>query len=223
MGIYGTWCNICCTSIVCPNDHPQENSKRGLLVGNNHCKKIPNSFNCRHTDEGIHCGAQICIIISSILSSVSVSYGNGRHFNTLTTEQQEGVILWMMSAYVPGIPSLGLGKLAVIALLTRLLFPGKLHYWALWISGSLCVATLVTTVTLLMLQCSPPRVLWDFSVEGKCLPVEVLIGISFLASSEYSTCCARLKFVMPVNSVIGSSFFSISGFLSRYLSRIQIT
>lgn len=53
--------------------------------------------------------------------------------------------------------------------------------------------------------------------------MEVLIGMSFLASSEYLTCCAVPKFVMPVNRVIGSSLFSISGFLSRHLSRIQIT
>lgn len=223
LGIYGTRCNICYASIVRPNDYTQKNSERGLLVGINYRENTLNPFNLRHTYEGTDCDEQICIIISSILSTVSVSYGNGRHFNTLTTEQQEGVILWMMSAYVPGIPSLGLGKLAVIALLTRLLFPGKLHYWALWVLGSLCVATLVTTVSLLMLQCSPPRALWDFSVEGKCLPVEVLIGMSFLASSEYSTFCAVPKFVMPVNCVIGSSLFSISGFLSRHLSRISIT
>lgn len=129
----------------------------------------------------------------------------------------------MMSAYFPGIPSLGLGKLAVIALLTRLLFPGRLHYWALWVSGSLCVAILVATVCLLLLQCSPPRALWDFSVEGKCIPVEVLINLSFLAGSEYSNCCAAPKFVMPVNRVAGSSLLSVFGFLSCHLSCIQIT
>lgn len=173
--------------------------------------------------QGSDCYTQLCIIVSSILSTVSVSYGNGRHFDTLTTQQKEGVILWMMSAYVPGIPSLGLGKLAVIALLTRLLFPGRLHYWALWVSGSLCVAILITTVCLLMLQCSPPRALWDFSVEGKCMSVEVLIGMSFLAGSEYPICCAAPEFVMHVNRVTGSSFFSMSGLLSCHLSRVQIT
>lgn len=94
----------------------------------------------------------------------------------------------MMSAYAPGILSLGLGKLAVIALLTQLLFPSKLHYW---VSGGLCVAILVATVSLLVLQCSPPRALWDFSVKGKCMSVEVLINMSFLAGSEYSICRPR--------------------------------
>lgn len=120
----------------------------------------------------------------------------------------------MMSAYVPGIPSLGLGKLAVIALLTRLLVPGRLHYWALWVSGSLCVAILVTTVSLLMLQCSPPRALWDFSVQGKCLPVEVLINMSFLAGSECSIAVShRGSCLLTALLVLG-----FSAFLDFYLA-----
>jgi hypothetical protein len=99
-------------------------------------------------------------------------------------EQQQGVILYMMSAYVPGIMSLGFPKMAVISLLTRLLLPGRVQTWLLWTMGIITILALGATVTLLMLECSPPRSLWDFSVTATCLDKHILVGLSFTAGCE---------------------------------------
>ncbi|KAF5621967.1 integral membrane protein [Fusarium sp. NRRL 52700] len=70
---------------------------------------------------------QICAIISNVLVTISVYWGNGKHFDALNLEQKENTIKWMMAAYVPGIETLGFPEHAVIALLARLLMPSKTH------------------------------------------------------------------------------------------------
>ncbi|KAK7445673.1 hypothetical protein Landi51_08069 [Colletotrichum acutatum] len=68
-----------------------------------------------------------CAILSNTLVTILVSWGNGKHFTVLNLEQKQNTVKWMIAAYVPRIETLGFPKLAVIALLTRLLAPGKLH------------------------------------------------------------------------------------------------
>ena len=89
-----------------------------------------------------------------------------------------------MAAYVPGIETLGFPKLAVIALLVRLLAPGRLHTWILWTMGGICCMSLTAMVMTLLLQCTPPRALWTFSLPHKCVHTSVLEGLAFWASSE---------------------------------------
>ncbi|KAF6802779.1 hypothetical protein CSOJ01_11349 [Colletotrichum sojae] len=125
----------------------------------------------------------ICAILSNVLVTISVSWGNGRHFATLDLEQQQNTVKWMMTAYFPGIETLGFPKLAVIALLSRLLAPGRLHSWILWIMGTVCCLSLTAMVLTLLLQCTPPRALWTFSMPQNCLHPKTLEGLVFWASS----------------------------------------
>lgn len=126
--------------------------------------------------------------------TISVSYGNGRHFAVLSLEQKEGAVKWMISAYVPGIMSLGFPKLAVISLLTKLLAPAKFHTWILWIMGVLSVAGFAAVVTILMLQCSPPESLWNLTApKHDCLPIDVLIDLSYAVGREWSKPLCTLR------------------------------
>ncbi|KAL2754398.1 hypothetical protein ACRALDRAFT_2108129 [Sodiomyces alcalophilus JCM 7366] len=124
-----------------------------------------------------------CAILSNIFTTISVHWGNGKHFATLDLEQQQNTIRWMMAAYVPGIETLGFPKLAVIALLSRLLMPGRLHLWILWTMGIICCLSLTAMVMALLLQCSPPRALWDFSLPRDCLHPRTLEVLGFWSSS----------------------------------------
>lgn len=126
---------------------------------------------------------QFCAVLSNIFTTISVYWGNGKHFTTLSLEQQQNTIRWMMAAYVPGIETLGFPKLAVIALLSRLLMPSRLHLWILWTMGIICCLSLTAMVTTLLLQCSPPEALWNFSLPRNCLHPKVLEGLAFWASS----------------------------------------
>ncbi|RKK97232.1 hypothetical protein BFJ71_g7444 [Fusarium oxysporum] len=114
---------------------------------------------------------------------MSVYWGNGKHFDVLSLEQKQNTIKWMMAAYVPGIETLGFPKLAVIALLARLLMPGRIHLVVLWSMGIICCLSLTAMVTTLLLQCSPPRALWTLTMPRDCLAPSKLEGLAFWASS----------------------------------------
>lgn len=113
-----------------------------------------------------------------------------------------------MAAYVPGIETLGLPKLAVIALLARLLMPNRIHLWILWCMGIICCLSLTAMVTTLLLQCSPPRALWTLTMPRDCLDPSTLEGLAFWASCWYT-----LSHYYPRNLTFLSGF-SVSRLLS---------
>ncbi|KAK8039361.1 hypothetical protein PG993_007772 [Apiospora rasikravindrae] len=125
-----------------------------------------------------------CGYISTAFSTVATSYGNGKHFDLLNLEQKQGAILWTTAAFCPGILSFGLPKLAVIALLTRILNPSRAHWWYLWAMGLVCFASLLATVGVLLSQCTPARSLWTFSItEKKCFDKNILVGYCIYAGA----------------------------------------
>ncbi|KAF9871286.1 hypothetical protein CkaCkLH20_11207 [Colletotrichum karsti] len=136
-----------------------------------------------HSDDWFIILGQICGYISTALSTVAVSYGNGRHMTLLSTEQQQGAILWTTAAFCPGIMSFGLPKMAVVSLLTRLMNPGKYHKWFLWWMAIWCQLTLFVTAGLLLGRCMPARSLWDFSVPGTCFDVSILVNFCIYAGA----------------------------------------
>jgi hypothetical protein len=121
------------------------------------------------------------------LVTISVYWGNGQHFDVLTLEQKQNTIKWMMAAYVPGIETLGFPKLAVIALLVRLLAPSRLHRRVLWTMGVVCCMSLTCMVMTLILQCTPTKALWTLTMPHNCLAPGVLEGLAFWASSKLTT------------------------------------
>lgn len=118
------------------------------------------------------------------LSTLAVSSGNGKHFDLLDVEQQQGAILWTTAAFCPGVISFGLPKMAVITLLMRLLNPGRLHKWFLWWLGIWAQLTLFATVGVLLGRCTPARSLWDFSVKGECFDNSILVAYCIYAGGK---------------------------------------
>ncbi|KAE9577985.1 hypothetical protein CGCF415_v009686 [Colletotrichum fructicola] len=115
-----------------------------------------------HSDDWFIILGLFCGYISTALSTIAVSYGNGKHMKLLSTEQKQGAILWTTAAFCPGIMSFGLPKLAVISLLTRLMNPGA---------------------GLLLGRCTPARSLWDFSVTGQCFSKQILVAYCIYAGA----------------------------------------
>lgn len=100
--------------------------------------------------------------------AVAVSYGYGRHADTLSPEQRSNATLWSIAGYPPGLMSLGLPKPAVVALLTRILNPGRWLKRLLWSIAAVCIANLLVYIAIIFAQCQPVRSQWDSSVEGTC-------------------------------------------------------
>lgn len=118
------------------------------------------------------------------MAITAVSNGNGRHFDTLTTEQQQGSILWTISGFPPGVVSFGVPKLAVVALLTRIMNPSRWHTIFLWTMTGLCNLVLLGCVVILFAQCQPSRSQWDFSVQGECWDPWILVDYAIGAGGK---------------------------------------
>ncbi|KAK8117800.1 uncharacterized protein PG998_006081 [Apiospora kogelbergensis] len=108
-------------------------------------------------------------IVACTLTSVAVSKGIGRHVEALSLEQRITATLWVYAAYCPSVLSFGVPKLAVIALLVRLLVPSRTHFWILWSMGVLVQLALLGVVGLLFGRCQPLLYAIDQSIKGHCL------------------------------------------------------
>jgi hypothetical protein len=127
----------------------------------------------------------MCGLTSAALSTVAVvSFGNGKHITLLTTEQQQGVLLWTTIAFCLGIMLLSIPKLAVVSLLTRILDPGRFHKWLLWIMVIWCQMSFLAAISILLGRCKPLRSMWDFSVKGTCFDINKLVSYGIYATGK---------------------------------------
>ncbi|KAK7990661.1 hypothetical protein PG990_014941 [Apiospora arundinis] len=122
-------------------------------------------------------------IIACALTTVSVSKGIGRHVEALSQEQRITATLWVYAAYCPSVLSFGLPKLAVIALLVRLLVPSRTHFWVLWVMGALVQFALLGVVGLLFGRCQPLLYAIDQSIEGHCLATSTWVHYCLFTAS----------------------------------------
>ena len=114
-----------------------------------------------------------------------MSYGNGKHVQTLSIYQAEQVRLWNFAAFMPGVLVLGLPKVAVVILLNRLLNPSKWHRRFLWVMVVLCVLSNIATVGTLAGQCTPTKAMWNFDMDAKCIDPNIIIGFSLYSAGEF--------------------------------------
>lgn len=126
-------------------------------------------------------GGKVCGYLSTAFTTAAVAHGNGRHMPTLTQAEQEKVIKFTLAGFCPGVLSFGFPKVAVVALLTRLLNPGKFHKWFLWGLAIWNLLTLGATVGTLLGQCQPAASQWNFDMEGTCVDKKIIIDFSLYA------------------------------------------
>ncbi|KAK7918469.1 hypothetical protein PG985_010343 [Apiospora marii] len=122
-------------------------------------------------------------IIACALTTVSALKGIGRHVEALSNEQRISATLWVYAAYCPSVLSFGMPKLAVIALLARLLLPSRLHLCMLWTMGGLVQFALLGVVGLLFGRCQPFLSAVDQSIPGHCLDTDIWVHYCLFAAS----------------------------------------
>jgi hypothetical protein len=107
---------------------------------------------------------------------------------TLTDTQIRGAILWTIVGFWPGILSFATPKIAVVALLIRILNPGVPHRIFLWISTLLCWASLNVCIPVLLTSCDPAKGLWDVQITKKSYRSPwILIYYSMYTGCKHST------------------------------------
>ncbi|KAH8176403.1 integral membrane protein [Sarocladium implicatum] len=128
--------------------------------------------------------ALACAWIAVGFQIAAVKHGFGRHIYTLTPSQRTLAIKYQTIAYVPGIISSAIPKLAVVALLTRVFAntASRWHRVFLWVMTITCYIFNAIVAAFVLLQCRPLQVLWDPSTEGSCWNRNIQIRIAVSAT-----------------------------------------
>uniref|UniRef100_A0A0C4DJB4 Rhodopsin domain-containing protein n=1 Tax=Fusarium oxysporum (strain Fo5176) TaxID=660025 RepID=A0A0C4DJB4_FUSOF len=122
------------------------------------------------------------------LSVLAVRSGNGKHFDTLSLTQKQNAILFTILGFPFGVMAFGFPKLAVVALLVRIMNPSRIQQFILWGLASCCMLSLLGCIIILFVQCQPSRAQWDFSIADKtCWSPDVLVDFAIFAGSLSAT------------------------------------
>ncbi len=130
---------------------------------------------------------QFLSILYASLSTASVSAGIGRHPYYLSSQETSQAIRLNSIAFVPGMLSLAIPKLAVACLLERLLSPKHGQKWrrpVLFTLSISCVVIAVLCSIMFWAQCRPAAGLWNLLLKERCWNPSVYIDLAFFASGN---------------------------------------
>ncbi|KAK1515852.1 uncharacterized protein CCOS01_13050 [Colletotrichum costaricense] len=133
-------------------------------------------------DDGILLAAVVAGWTATGTTLKAVALGNGKHVGMLTDEQKEETLRWTIFSFGFGIIALALPKLAVVALMNRLLNPRRLHRLFLWTLGLLCCVGLLGNVIGLFAECPQEAVVNITYTKTACLGPERAVAYSISTS-----------------------------------------
>ncbi|KAK1964479.1 hypothetical protein LY78DRAFT_659304 [Colletotrichum sublineola] len=113
----------------------------------------------------------------------AVSLGHGKHVAILTDAQKEETLRWSLMAFAFGIVALALPKVAIVALINRLLNPSRFHRFFLWTMVLLCVVGLLGNVVGLFAKCPQEAVVQITFTKTACLGPERAVAYSISTSA----------------------------------------
>lgn len=151
-----------------------------------------------YQDDFITLASLLVLLLFCILLTVSLPFGVGRHYNTLSASHKIESLRWnvILNCITPWICTLP--KFAIISTLQRILPFGLRTRVVLW---SLAVSSQVTVFALMIwqvAQCKPVAFQWDSSIEGgTCANPLIYVRLAW-AVYIYSTLLDVLFALYPV-------------------------
>ncbi|KAF7520624.1 hypothetical protein G7054_g12708 [Neopestalotiopsis clavispora] len=145
--------------------------------------KPNNWFGALGLDDALVGLSWVVLLISQIFIQIAAGYGNGRHYDDLSRYDQVEAMKWNTLIDAVIIWAFSLPKLAIVALLRRILNFGLHTSVLLWGLAFVGQALIFSMSVFLFIQCSPTEKNWDKTVDGICLPEGTMIGIEYFVSS----------------------------------------
>ncbi|PWY88149.1 hypothetical protein BO70DRAFT_426995 [Aspergillus heteromorphus CBS 117.55] len=128
--------------------------------------------------------ASSAIVIAQVIAvTAAVRQGLGRHIATLMPAAAEQAMLADDIGWIFGVLSFSLPKLAVAALLDRILIPGPRIRVALWGLTALMAVMAVVNILVFITSCNPPRAMWTSVPGATCRSINVIISVSAACGS----------------------------------------
>lgn len=123
------------------------------------------------------------------VTTANVIIGYGKHAVFLDQHTLETAILLNTVSFLFGILSFTLPKLAVSAMLNRILNPSLLHRIVLWLLTGFAAVVSVICIIILFTMCDPPKALWEMhlAMEGAatCKDTWILIDYAIFTGGEF--------------------------------------
>ncbi|KAI1656888.1 hypothetical protein F4813DRAFT_362175 [Daldinia decipiens] len=116
--------------------------------------------------EGTKC--QLCVIGNSVLLTIAVSCGFGKHVNNLSDVEIRNSMKWLYSCKFFGIMNPLFGRISFAFLLSELIPPSRLRRIFLWTPVGVHFMADFMTVVIVYTQCRPSRGYWDKTIKFYC-------------------------------------------------------
>ncbi|KAK2039456.1 hypothetical protein LZ31DRAFT_84940 [Colletotrichum somersetense] len=135
------------------------------------------------------------LFVSSALTGVH--YGTGRHREDLSTEDWESAMMYWWYCYLWYCLAMIASKISIGYFLLRITVR-KVDIWIIYIVMMLTVCTGVVFFFVTLLQCQPISYFWNQSSQnGHCVPMDVIIALTFLYSA-FSVICDFTFAILPI-------------------------
>ena len=108
-----------------------------------------------------------------------VHAGFGKHFDDVLPSDRPLAVFRVVTQTSIGVWTFAIPKLAIVALLQRLLNLRKLVLIVCWLSSAILVASSAALSLLWFLQCKPVSYQWDPNVAGSCLDPMINVDLSY--------------------------------------------
>ncbi|KAF3014705.1 hypothetical protein E8E14_006414 [Neopestalotiopsis sp. 37M] len=154
-------------------------------------------------DDYITAFTMVIFCFSLVLFSLSVNYGLGRRYAEVSTSDAEQALYWFVMLSAVSIWTFSLPKLAIVALIQRLLNIRTLSWTGglMWTLAALGQAFIFVVSVLWYKQCQPVAYQWDRSLEGSCPRHAALENWGYV-SSAYSAFLDVLFALYPIPSIM---------------------
>ncbi|KAL2844821.1 hypothetical protein BJY01DRAFT_235157 [Aspergillus pseudoustus] len=142
-------------------------------------------------DDYLIAASMVMLTGYTVVSTVNVGLGYGKHTAVIVQEGGMDLLVKILivnyTDFALGIMSFTTPKLAIAALLNRVMNPHKFHRGWLWfltglvfVSSSICIVVLFT-------MCDPPRALWQVDLinfgQATCRPQKILVGYAIFTGA----------------------------------------
>jgi hypothetical protein len=141
--------------------------------------------------------------LSVIITNISINYGLGKKFAVVDSQDAESALYWLVMANSVGIWSFSLPKLAIVALIQRILRIRAASWTGviLWGLAIISQMTIFVVSVLWYKQCDPVEYQWNRSLDGSCPGNDMLMSWGY-ASSSYSAFLDVFFALYPIPAVM---------------------
>ncbi|GJC90371.1 satratoxin biosynthesis SC1 cluster protein 4 [Colletotrichum liriopes] len=148
-------------------------------------------------DDWCMLGAIIFFILFVSCALTGVHYGTGRHRVDLSDEDWESAMMYWWYCYLWYCLAMIASKISIGYFLLRITVR-KIDIWIIYTVMMLTVCTGVVFFFVTLLQCLPVSYFWNKSTqEGHCVPMDVIIALTFLYSA-FSVICDFTFAILPI-------------------------